>query len=366
MCRAAGLKVGLYTSPHLVSFRERIQVNRTWIPEEAVVTWVDRIRGIIGCESPGKRMDATFFEVVTALALAWFEQESCEVVVWETGLGGRWDATNLVIPTVSAITNIGWDHMQWLGNSLEAIAREKAGIFKRGVPAVTTEDQPGVVQVLREEAAAIGAELSVVGAGRPEWEVCGRVSLALRGAHQQRNAALALAALKAGGWNDRIDENARERGLAGAVWPGRFQSIQHHGRTIVMDGAHNAPGFEVLDRTMGTEYPGRGFGLMVGMLAEKESGDALIRLVQRAAQVVVVRVHSGRAGEPSELAGRLAAAVSGKRVKVAESLTEGLALMADEPLLLITGSLYLVGEALSLWGGETDNERRLNDWSPMR
>ena len=366
MCREAGLRVGLYTSPHLVSFRERIQVHREWIPEEAVVSWVERIREILGGESLGKRIEATFFEVVTAVALAWFEQQSCDVVIWETGLGGRWDATNLVVPTVSAITNIGWDHMQWLGNTLEAIAREKAGIFKRGVPAVTTEEQPAVLQVLQEEAAAVGTNLRVVGPESPEWEVCRRGPLALRGAHQLRNAALALAALNAGGWDDRVNESARTRGLAGAVWPGRFQELRIEGRTVVLDGAHNAPGFEVLDRTMGLEYPGRAFGLMVGMLAEKESGDALIRLAHRATRVVVVRVHSLRAGDPADLAGRLLAAAPGRRVTTAESLREGLAFLGEEPLVLVTGSLYLVGEALSLWGGETRNERRLNDWSPIR
>ena len=121
-----------------------------------------------------------------------------------------------------------------------------------------------------------------------------------------------------------------------------------------------------MDRTMGLEYPGRAFGLMVGMLAEKESGDALIRLAHRATRVVVVRVHSLRAGDPADLAGRLLAAAPGRRVTTAESLREGLAFLGEEPLVLVTGSLYLVGEALSLWGGETRNERRLNDWSPIR
>lgn len=366
ICREAGLKVGLYTSPHLVSFRERVQVNRELIPETAVAEWVEMARDWVDGGRGWTEAHPTFFEMVTVLAMAWFERQRCDVVIWETGLGGRLDATNLVTPMVSAITNIGWDHMEWLGNTLPAIAREKAGILKPGIPAVTTEQDPEVVAVLRAVAEERGASLLRVEVDAPEWGVYLGGKLGLLGAHQRRNAVLALAAVKAAGWAERLGRAAMVRGLAEATWLGRFQVVRRASQTVVLDGAHNAPGFEVLAAAMAEVFPGQRYGLVVGMLVDKDPGPAGALLVRGASRVVVVRVSSNRAGDPATLVHQLEAEAGGTLVVEASSLAEGLERTADEALVLVTGSMYLIGEALGALGWGLENERGLNDWSPRR
>ncbi|MGE3311747.1 MAG: folylpolyglutamate synthase/dihydrofolate synthase family protein [Limisphaerales bacterium] len=362
LCREAGLRVGLYTSPHLQTFRERIQVDREPIPEFAVAEWLGEARGWMADGGSGAGSQPTFFELVTVLALAWFARTRCDVVIWETGLGGRLDATNLVNPRVSAVTNIGWDHMEWLGRTLPEIAREKAGIFKPGIPAVTTERDPAIVQVLRQVADRVGAPFRQVGEDDPEWEVLRGVALPLAGEHQRWNAVLALAMLEAAGWRERFDGESLRRGLMGARWPGRFQVVPlADGRTLVLDGAHNASGFETLALAMAEVFPGRRFGLLIGMLADKEPGVAGAVLARGASRVVLVPVSSNRGGDPAVLAGAFRGGLD-LEVEVAPGLAEALKRLAREELVLVTGSLYLVGEALDWLGRESGNERRLNDW----
>ncbi len=368
LCREAGLRVGLHTSPHLLTFRERIQVDRVPIPESAVAEWVGEARGWLVDGSPGTESHShpTFFEMVTVLALAWFERERCDVVIWETGLGGRLDATNLVTPKVAAVTNIGWDHMEWLGRTLPEIAREKAGIFKPGVPAVTTERDPAIVEVLRDTADRVGAPFRQVGPDDPAWEVLRGARLPLPGEHQRWNAALALAIIEAAGWRSRFEKEALIRGLKAARWPGRFQVVLHEGRTLVLDGAHNAPGFEALAAAMAEVFPGRRFGLLVGMLADKEPGLAGAALARGASRVVLVPVASNRGGDPAALAGAFQRFDGPPGVSVAPTVAEGLDRLAGEDLVLVAGSLYLIGETLELLGGGSGNERSLNDWGPNR
>lgn len=366
ICREGGLKVGLYTSPHLVSFRERIQVNREWIPEVAVAEWVDQARSWVEAGQGWTEAHPTFFEMVTVMALAWFERQRCDVVIWETGMGGRLDATNLVTPLVSAITNIGWDHMEWLGQTLPEIAREKAGIIKPGIPVVTTEQNSLVLPVFREVADAVGAPFRQVDPDDPDWQAYRDVPLPLLGEHQRWNAALALAALNAVGWIDRLGPAAIRGGLASAQWPGRFQVFRYEDKTLVLDGAHNASGLAVLAAAMEEVFPGRRYGLLVGMLADKDPGEAGAMLTRGASRVVLVRVDSNRAGDPKALARSFTASGTGKELDVASTLGEGLAKLADDDLVLVTGSMYLMGEALEWLGEGTGNERRLNDWSPRR
>ncbi len=363
MCREAGLKVGLYTSPHLVSFRERIQVDREPITESAVAEWVGVARDWVTSERGWVEAHPTFFEMVTVMALAWFERQGCDLVIWETGLGGRLDATNLVTPMVSAITNIGWDHMEWLGQTLPEIAREKAGIIKPGVPAVTTEREGEVLDVLRGVAQTVGAPFRNVDPDDAEWAAYQDVPLALLGAHQRRNAVLALAAVDAAGLTERLGREAIRRGLASARWSGRFQVVQRSGRTLVLDGAHNASGLEVLAAAMAEVFPGRRYGLLVGMLADKDPGQAGEWLARGASRVVVVRVASNRGGDPTRLVEVFQKGAGGGEVAVASTLAEGLGWMAGEDLVLVTGSMYLMGEALEWLGGITAHERQLNDWS---
>ncbi len=192
--RAAGLRVGLFTSPHLVSFRERIQVNRQLIPENEVVRLVEEIQPLL--EQFPADNHPTLFEVVTVMALKFFAEQKCDLVIWETGLGGRLDATNIVTPLASVITNIAFDHQQWLGDTLEKIAAEKAGIIKPGMPVVTaTETEPEALAVIekmaqREKCAADQGWCKLQLA---DLQTCNRRSL---GEHQKLNAALALATVE--------------------------------------------------------------------------------------------------------------------------------------------------------------------------
>ena len=196
--RAAGLRVGLFTSPHLVSFRERIQVNRQLIPEAEIARLVSELR------AANQENDATLFEFATVMALKFFAEQKCDLVIWETGLGGRLDATNIVTPLASVITNIAFDHQQWLGDTLEKIAAEKAGIIKPGVPVVTAADEPSALAVIEKIAREKSAPLTKINsregwrAAVPNHKELGSLDaspiedLPLPGEHQKLNAALAL------------------------------------------------------------------------------------------------------------------------------------------------------------------------------
>ena len=227
IARAQGYRTGLFTSPHLVSYRERIRVDGEMIGEDEVAAGLTRIRDKISAWDP----HPTFFEITTALALLHFKKRACEVIVLETGLGGRLDATNAVQPVVSVITPIGYDHQTWLGHSLEKIASEKAGIIKPGVPVISAVQEPEAENAIRARAVACEAPLHIV------TVPCEETPVALAGAHQKENAAVAIAALRFGGI--AVEERAIARGLADVAWPARFQFWDDR---IIIDGAHNPAG----------------------------------------------------------------------------------------------------------------------------
>src|ERR1017187_278972 len=192
--RAAGLRVGLFTSPHLISFRERIQVNRRLIPEVAVVRLVGELQPLLKQFPTGHH--PTFFEVVTVMALKFFAEQQCDLVIWETGLGGRLDATNIVMPLAGVITNIALDHQQWLGDTVEKIAAEKAGIIKSGVPVITATDEPEALTVIEKTARGKNAPLIKVGQASSLSSAGKMPAPPLIGDHQKLNAALALATIE--------------------------------------------------------------------------------------------------------------------------------------------------------------------------
>ena len=234
ICRAQGYRTGLFISPHLVTFRERIRVNGEMISEDAVADGLTMIRDLIADWDP----HPTFFEVTTALALKHFGETKIDVVILETGLGGRLDATNAVQSDVSVITPIGLDHEEWLGNTLAEIAGEKAGIIKPGVPVVSAPQQPEAEEVIRARAAECGSPVQFVN------ETYHRSPVALRGEYQKQNAAVAIAAIQAA--NIQLGEKAIVRGLAAIEWPARFQKWDE--RTII-DGAHNPSAARILAQT---------------------------------------------------------------------------------------------------------------------
>jgi dihydrofolate synthase / folylpolyglutamate synthase len=271
--REAGWRVGLYTSPHLISFRERIRVDGVPITEEAVAMWTGRLL------SPILERKATFFEATTALAFADFAARGAEIAVVEVGLGGRLDSTNVVRPLVSGVTKIARDHMKYLGDTLELIACEKAGIAKPGVPFVIGEKDPGLVTVLRREAKRAVARADSRGRADvrvlpPDYEWCGPLSLS--GPHQRRNAAVAHGILCALPTPYRPTMEEIERAFGGARVPGR---LDRRGRWL-FDVAHNPDGMRSLVSSIAAMRPPRPVHALVSILGDKEWPDMLVQLDQ--------------------------------------------------------------------------------------
>jgi dihydrofolate synthase/folylpolyglutamate synthase len=274
--REAGWRVGLYTSPHLISFRERIQVDGIPISEEAVAMWTGRLL------SPILERKATFFEATTALAFADFAARGVEIAVVEVGLGGRLDSTNVVRPLVSGVTKIARDHMKYLGDTLELIACEKAGIAKPGVPFIIGETDPALVQVLRREAIRACARVQTENIrGRPDVRVLPaeyewRGPLSLAGPHQRRNAAVAHGILSALPAPYRPAQEQLERAFGSIRVSGR---LDRRGRWL-FDVAHNPDGMRSLVTALQTIRPARPVHALVSILGDKEWAEMLVQLDQ--------------------------------------------------------------------------------------
>jgi dihydrofolate synthase/folylpolyglutamate synthase len=358
--RAAGLRTGLFTSPHLVSFRERIQVNRQLIPEADIIRLVGELRAATG------DLETTLFEFATVMALKYFAEQKCDVVIWETGLGGRLDATNIVTPLASVITNIAFDHQQWLGDTLEKIAAEKAGIIKPGIPVLTATENAPALAVIKSTARERNSPCVSLG-----QEVIAHFPYptALPGAHQKINAALAVATVNLLRSHIAVNEAQIREGLAGVQWLGRLQLIQTpDGRRILLDGAHNLAGAEALQMALRGDFAGSTPVLIFGALADKQWMDICRTLAPLAKKIFTVPVASPRTADAGELAAVFSSANSGAIVEAKASLSAALEANHDEPFILITGSLYLVGEALELLGAAPSDTagRALNEWTKAR
>ena len=333
VCRTAGMRTGLFTSPHLVTFRERILLNGGMAAREEIAEELTRIRGV--CEREG--MQPTFFEITTALALALFQRASLDVIVLETGLGGRLDATNVVLPEAVVITSVGLDHTQLLGGTLAEIAREKAGIIKPGVPVVTGPLPEAAAEVVAQVAAERGAPLIEVREPMRDYAV------GLKGTHQRINAAVALRALEAA----RLEASPEHlaEGLRGVNWPGRFQDT---GRGFILDGAHNPEAARRLAETWREEYGNRRTQVILGVVRDKDAPGVCAELAAVAEEFAIVPVRSPRARPVEELR-EIAAAWRPSRAY--GSLEEAMAgVKRGDPPALIAGSLFLVGEALVILG----------------
>ena len=355
--RAAGLRVGLFTSPHLVSFRERIQINRVLIPEADLA----RLAGTLHEKNGGAGV--TLFEFTTVLALMWFAEQHCDLVIWETGLGGRLDATNIVTPLASVITNIAFDHEQWLGDTLAKIAGEKAGIIKPGVPVVSAVDAPAARDVMAAMAQKLGAPLAQVDLADAEHLP---FPVALPGRHQKSNAALALATVAVLQTNIPVPPEALRAGLAAVSWPGRLQLVRRaDGTEILLDGAHNPAGADTLRRALENEFAGRSPTLIFGSLGDKKWLEICRILAPLANPILTVPVASKRTADARELAAAFRAAHPGAAVTACPGLAEALKACKIGGFIVITGSLYLIGEALDQLGQASAgaSERGLNEWS---
>lgn len=383
--RASGLSVGLFTSPHLVSFTERIRVDEKEITEAEVVALTNEIREIIESFRPQAgeaerdifdELSPTFFEFVTAMGFLYFKRKGIQWAVVETGMGGRLDATNVLSPKVSVITRIGLDHREFLGDTLREIAGEKAGIIKRGVPVVSASQEPEALSVIAERTAAEGTRLSVFGrdfsAGFLESDMNGvlisyngearfeRLRVPLCGRHQVENAAVALRAVELLRQEIPLDDRAVAEGLGSTRWPGRLELIRQEGKAfdILIDGAHNPAAAAALAGSLRDLYqPAYGrIILVLGIMADKDINGILEPLLPLASEVIFTKPEYARAAEPALLAER--ARSLGYCATEAASITEALkeasgraASHEKRSLVVVTGSFYTIGEAKTILSG---------------
>ena len=340
IARAAGIRSGLYTSPHLVTFRERIRVNGEMISREEVAHGLTTIRNLIATWNP----QPTFFEIATALALAHFKNKGCEVIVLETGLGGRLDATNAVDSQIAVITPIDFDHQQFLGDTIEQIAAEKAGIIKRGQLALSAQQPDSVADVLRARAAEVAVDVQFVPFDLPVG-----LHVNLRGAHQRANAALAIAAAKT---VLPITANAIGLGLADVEWPGRFQIWSDK---IVIDGAHNPAGARARAGTWQQEFGDDRAKVILAVLDDKAADEIVNILAPIAREFVLPKIRGARAIEPEALRELVASVAPNIPATTSPNVSEALAhAQRQDGRALVTGSLHFVGEVLAHLGGEPD------------
>ncbi|MBQ5665186.1 MAG: bifunctional folylpolyglutamate synthase/dihydrofolate synthase [Akkermansia sp.] len=330
VARAAGYKTGLFTSPHLVEFGERIRVNGVNIPDADAARLIGKVREVVQDWEPCP----TFFELVLAVAMLWFAEQEVELIVLETGMGGRLDATNAVPKDVAVLTPIGLDHTQYLGGTLYEVAGEKAAILSWHRPAVSAPQEPESMRAIQEAARRMDTYCRVI-TGECDQP------LGLKGVHQRRNAALALAALRAlPHFLCSAEEEAR--GLAEVRWPGRFEEVQPG---VIMDGAHNPHAMHVLTRTWREAFGGQKARCIYAGSADKALDEVLDLLSPIVGEWVLPPVQSPRILSPAEMAAKVQAA-SAAPVSTPATLAECL---VDMPAgTLICGSFFLLGEAKSI------------------
>ncbi len=362
-----GYKVGLYTSPHLISLHERIAVNGMIITESQMLGLLNRIYSPV--EKLAKKDNPTFFEIMTSLAFIHFVDEQVDIAVIETGLGGRLDSTNLIKPEVIGITSLSIDHQAQLGNTIDLIAKEKAGVFKKGIPIVTVKQYPEAMKVLRAEATAVNAPLSVTGEDidfssrfeaspehGPHTRIClttetskfEHIRVPLHGSHQAKNCALALAMidkLKSRGF--KINNDKVEEGLDKVSLLGRMEMISSNPR-ILIDGAHNVDSIEALMHAIGQGIPYDSMVVIFGCNKDKDVEGMLNKLQCGADKVIFTRSSSVKSVSPDYLA-EMYTNISGKMCQSSLNLGEALQLansaVGKEDLICITGSFYLIGQA---------------------
>ncbi|HVU32926.1 MAG TPA: Mur ligase family protein [Opitutaceae bacterium] len=353
--RRAGWRTGLYTSPHLVRLGERIQVNRQPIDSAALAAYVREFRPVVAdlVARGGAAARPSYFEFMTGLALVHFARSACDIAIIEVGMGGRLDATNVVTSEVSVITSIGLDHMDFLGSTLAAIAREKAGVIKPGRPVVIGALQREAEAVVRETAAAASAPVVSV-AGTFGSDPTGYPTTNLAGAYQQANAATATLAARQLAPRWRLDARTIEAGLADVSWPGRWQEIEVGERRVIIDSSHNEEGAAALDAALAglVEKTGSRPVVVVGVLGAVRARPLLATIGRHASEIRLVRPQQARACSFEDLEALVPAGFGGAVVRSSlDALFPGpgvcLPDVAARIPVVVTGSIYLAGEALA-------------------
>ena len=365
---AAGYRTGFYSSPHLSSVRERFRIGDQYISTTDFAELVTRLATFLkGRPSP------TYFEFTTILALLWFAEQQTEAVILETGLGGRLDATNVVTPLVSIITDISRDHEQHLGSTLEAIAGEKAGIIKPKVPVICAGRAAETVPVIEARCQQQQSPLFLYGrdfsgernsdGGLDYRPISGpdrpHLPLALHGSHQAINTSLALAALEILEPVFPVTPQALTEGLQHVRWPGRMEliSIQQQNKKIrfLLDGAHNEAGVVTLIESLRQGFPRQRLLLVWGNMADKDMGPVLFELMAMADAIILTRAESQRSAAPTALYEQLPS-LARTKTRCTETVEQALEMIGQiaepEDLICVAGSLYLVGRVRQLLVGE--------------
>ncbi|GBF73924.1 bifunctional folylpolyglutamate synthase/dihydrofolate synthase [Paenibacillus sp. 598K] len=376
----AGYDVGTYTSPYITSFTNRIQYNGTDMDPEALVELVNEVRPQVEEIAASELGSPTMFEVSTLLAILYYARRTYpDFVVWETGLGGRLDVTNVVSPLLSVITNVGHDHMDILGDSLEAIAREKAGIIKPGVPVVASVTQPEAIAVLREQAAAAKSTLYLLGeqyherllSQRENEQVfefdglqrsLGSLAITMNGRHQVTNAAVAVMALEVlrSYYAVLVDEDVLRSGLRETVWAGRLEMVSQEPR-LLLDGAHNPEGAAALAAALQDTYSYKRLHVMLGMLENKSHRATLRHILPLVDSLIVTEPEFRKKMSADALAALVAEEGCACEIIIEPDWRQALdqlqARTGPEDLAVVTGTLYLIADVRSRLLDHSDYEK---------
>jgi dihydrofolate synthase / folylpolyglutamate synthase len=381
--RSAGYSIGLYTSPYLLSFTNRMAVNGSDIDHGELVELVDRVRPLVEKISSDQNLgNMTEFEVVTALALEYFSSKKVDLVVLEVGLGGRLDATNVVNPLLSVITNISLEHTAVLGNTIEAIAAEKAGIIKMKKPVLTAAENQTALKVFKARCRELQAPFyrvyplqekpgerqnhkpfAMLNEITEEGQIftyygCSlhleNLFIPLRGRYQLNNAATALAALEIlANEGFSVDESVIHRGLSETSWPGRLELLQKK-PLVIMDGAHNPAAIEKLAEALPQYFQYRRLILVIGILADKDIAAMLRHILPLADKIIFTRPVLSRAADPQDVAnfatGHFEMQIESLVIQdYGEALDRALKLAGPEDAVVVTGSLYTVSDIRAYW-----------------
>ncbi len=356
----SGLRVGTFTSPHLQSYTERMRVNTACITEEAFGDLIERVSHAVtavierGVEAP------TQFEILTAAAFLFFQEQGVDYAVIEVGLGGLLDSTNVITPEVAVITNVTIDHQAYCGDTVEEIARHKAGIIKQGVPLVTAA-QGSALDVIKETAKSLGVKYHVF---NEDFTIDSRSAMAMgqmitvkdkeghkdmlftsmHGIHQTLNLACAARVLQI--LKDKepaVSEETYREGLARATWPGRFETFKVHGRTIIIDGAHNASGAEAFSMTFNELYPDKAKTVVLSILEDKDVSTMVSYLVGQKDHVITVPAPTPRGIAPEQLAKQMPVQADPMET-IQEGLDHAMKITKEGDIIAVVGSLYILGD----------------------
>ena len=373
---AAGYKVGLYTSPHLISPRERIKIGTQFIKEDEFAFHLARIKQVVeNTRYEGEPLSPTFFEIYTSVAFTYFYQKKVDIAVIEVGLGGRLDATNVIKPLIGIITPISFDHTEQLGSSLTSIAKEKAGIIKPGSKIVISRQEKEVIPILQDVCKRQGVKFYQVGKdikfslieATPQYQkfkVDGlfkeypSLFLPLAGEHQLWNATTAIAAveiLQEHGF--KIFPHSIQQGIRKVRWPGRLQIISSRPVTLV-DCAHNGASARSVAKFLKQLYPGRNIVLVMAVLKSKDINAIAEALCPLAGQVIVTQINNPRALSLDEIYTKIKRYCKSEPLKeknIRQALEKARYIARKDGVVCITGSVYLAGEILNITGSKIIN-----------